>query len=111
MKKKKTMGRPASISEFFRRRYPKDYPKADKLIEDELINLGIAQQIYDIRQKAGLTQVQLAALVSTSPSVISRLEDADYGGHSLSMLKRIAWALDKTIELRFVDKKKKIRHA
>jgi hypothetical protein len=28
-------------------------------------------------------------------------EDADYEGHSLSMLKRIAEALDKRVEIRF----------
>jgi hypothetical protein len=34
--------------------------------------------------------------------VISRLEDADYEGHSLPMLRKIAHALNKRIEMRFV---------
>jgi hypothetical protein len=34
--------------------------------------------------------------------VISRLEDADYEGHSLSMLQRIAAALGQCIEIRFL---------
>ena len=55
------------------------------------------------RNKAGLTQAQLAKLIGTKQPVISQLEDADYGGHSLSMLKRIADALGKRIEIRFVD--------
>lgn len=64
----------------------------------------IAQQIYDLRIAAGLTQVQLAARVGTTASVISRLEDADYRGHSMGMLRRIAQALGKRVEVRFVDR-------
>jgi hypothetical protein len=33
--------------------------------------------------------------------VICRLEDADYEGHSLAMLRRIADALDQRVEIRF----------
>jgi hypothetical protein len=40
--------------------------------------------------------------VGTTQSVISKLEDADYEGHSLSMLKRIGTALHKGLEVRFV---------
>ena len=57
--------------------------------------------IYDVRQQAGLTQQGLAELVGTTQSAISRLEDADYGGHSLSMLQRIAIALNQKVEIRF----------
>jgi hypothetical protein len=34
--------------------------------------------------------------------VISRLEDAAYEGHSLSMLQRVAEALHRRIDIRFV---------
>jgi predicted transcriptional regulator len=44
--------------------------------------------------------------VGTSKSAICRLEDADYEGHSLSMLKRIAEALDKRVEIRFLPAKR-----
>src|SRR3990172_2831468 len=74
--------------------------------EDELLNARIASQIYDLRTKAGLTQSELAERVGTTASVICRLEDADYEGHSLSMLRRIADAVDKQIEIRFVPKKR-----
>lgn len=50
---------------------------------------------------SGLTQRELAALVGTTPSVICRLEDADYAGHSLSMPTRIAEALGRSMEIRF----------
>lgn len=37
--------------------------------------------------------------------MIARLEDADYQGHSLSMLQRIGNALGQRLELRFVTAK------
>lgn len=72
------------------------------LIAEETINVRIAQMIYDARSKAALTQKELAELVGTTQSVIARLEDADYEGHSLNMLNRIATALDKRIDIRFL---------
>jgi hypothetical protein len=44
----------------------------------------------------------LAKLVGTTASVICRLEDADYEGHSLAMLNRIAGALNKRVKIEFV---------
>ncbi len=87
-------------------RYVKDDAERIESFEDELLNARIAGQIYELRTKAGLTQRELAERVGTTPSVICRLEDADYEGHSLSMLRRIAEAVDKRIEIRFVSKKR-----
>lgn len=70
--------------------------------EQELINIEVAKRLYDLRTKAGLSQRELAKKVGTTASVICRLEDADYEGHSLSLLKRIAAAMDKRLEIRFV---------
>ena len=87
------------------------FVKGDKAREAEYaqyeIDLEVSQKIYDLRKKAKLTQKQLAEKVGTTPSVISRLESADYKGHSLSMLNRIAFALDKRVEVRLVPIKKK----
>jgi ribosome-binding protein aMBF1 (putative translation factor) len=68
------------------------------------INFEVAQMIYDARTRAGLSQSQLAALIGSKQSVIARLEDADYEGHSLTMLQRIAGALEQQLELRFVPR-------
>ncbi len=65
-------------------------------------SLQIARQLYALRIDAGLTQMQLASLVGTSHSVISRLEDDDYEGHSLNLLRKIAETLQMKIEVRFV---------
>lgn len=51
---------------------------------------------------ARLTLDQFAELVGLTQSVIARLEDADYDGHSLNMLNRIAAALNKRVDIRFV---------
>jgi transcriptional regulator with XRE-family HTH domain len=79
--------------------------------EEELFNAEIARKIYDLRTKAGLSQRELAKRVGTSASAICRLEDADYEGHSLFMLKRIAEALDKRVEIRFVSAKRRLQPA
>jgi len=85
-------------------------PEMIDLIEEERANLDIARKIYDLRTKAKLSQAQLAKKVGTTQSVISRLEDADYDGHSLAMLRRIASALERRIEIRFVPTHK-LQHA
>jgi transcriptional regulator with XRE-family HTH domain len=87
-------------------RYIGDDPERIESFEEELLNAEIARKIYDLRTKAGLSQRELAKKVGTSASAICRLEDADYDGHSLSMLKRIAEALDKRVEIRFLPAKR-----
>jgi ribosome-binding protein aMBF1 (putative translation factor) len=70
-------------------------------IERETVDAQVAQLIYDARTKAGLTQKQLASLIGTRQPNIARLEDADYEGHSLTMLQRIAEALNQRLEISF----------
>lgn len=83
----------------------KSHEMAD-LVEQEQANLDVAREIYELRIKAKLSQAELARKVGTTQSVISRLEDADYDGHSLAMLRRIASALEKRVEIRFVPSPK-----
>ena len=80
------------------------------LVEQEQANLDIARKICELRTKAKLSQAELARKVGTTQSVISRLEDADYDGHSLQMLRRIASALEKRVEIRFLPGPK-LQHA
>jgi ribosome-binding protein aMBF1 (putative translation factor) len=70
--------------------------------EQELVNVEAAQLLYDMRTKAGLSQRALAQRVGTTASVICRLEDAGYQGHTLGMLRRIAAALERRLELHAV---------
>ena len=78
--------------------------KPEKLAKLEKIRAenAVARKIYDLRMKAGLSQRAFAKLEGTTASVICRLEDADYEGHSMAMLNRIPAALDKRMEIRFV---------
>ena len=78
-------------------------PERIESFEQELLNAEIARKIYDLRTKADLSQRELAKRLGTTASVICRLENADYEGHSLSLLKRIAAALNKRLEIRFVS--------
>lgn len=78
-------------------------PDRIRSFNDELANANVARQLYDLRKEAGLSQRELAKRVGTTASVICRIEDADYEGHSLSMLRRIAAALDKRVEVRIVE--------
>ena len=79
-----------------------DDPELREMIAEETINAQVARMIYKARTAAGLTQKQLADMLGTQQSAIARLEDADYEGHSLGMLRRIAEALNQTLEVRFV---------
>ncbi len=83
-------------------RYVKGNRKRIRRIEREIEKAEVAAKIYEMRIHAGLSQIELAQRVKTSQSVISRLEDADYDGHSLSMLQRVARALHKKVEVRFI---------
>ncbi len=86
---------------------PERIAHLEKAREDD----EVARQLQMLRQNARLTQKQLASIVGTSPSVISRLEDADYEGHSMAMLRRIAAALNQRVELHFVPIRKKLQPA
>lgn len=87
----------SDAAQMLRNRYVKDDPERKASVEAERVNAEVARLIYSMRTEAELTQGQLAELVGTTQSVISRLEDADYDGHSLSMLNRIAEALQKRL--------------
>src|SRR5438094_9691246 len=91
--------------EILHRRYFEGKPEMLALLEQERVNAEVAQKVYDLRTAAGLSQRELAEKVATKPSVICRLEDADYQGHSLTMLQRIAAALGQKVEVNFVPAK------
>ena len=93
---------PVQASHILYRRYVGANPERRVAIESERVNSEIARLIIDLRTQAGLRQRELAELVGTTQSVISRLEDSDYSGHSLSMLHRIAKALNQKLQFSVV---------
>ena len=88
--------------EIMHRRYFKGRPEKLKVLEEARADEDVARKIFQLRTKARLTQEELAKVIGTTASVICRLEDSDYEGHSLAMLRRIAGALNKRVEIRFV---------
>ena len=62
----------------------------------------IAFQIINLREKAGLTQKELADLIGTSQSNIARLESADYTSYTWQTLEKITKALKARLEIRIV---------
>lgn len=85
-----------------RQRHYEGHPKREKELDEARVNARVARQIHVARTTAGLTQRQLGAMIGTTASVICRLENDDYQGHSLAILQRIAAALELRVEIRFV---------
>jgi len=99
MKTKKT----ANALEIIHRRYYKGKPDRLASLKRERVNAKIARELYALRVRNKMTQKQLASRVGTTPSVISRLENADYTGHSLSMIQRIAASFNRQVDVKFVS--------
>ena len=61
----------------------------------------VALQIAALREKAGLSQKDLARKLKTSQQQISRLESPSYEGHSLANLRRVAEVLHARVRVVF----------
>ena len=81
-----------NFGDVIRRRLADD-PELRAGVESEAFNIDVAALIFSARKIANLTQAQLAKRVGTTQSVIARIEDADYDGHSHEMLTKSAAAL------------------
>ena len=78
-------------------------------LAEERAKAAVARQIYQLRTTRGLTQKQLAEMIGTKQPVIARLEDADYQGHSLAILFRIAAALGCSLSVGFTARSRAAR--
>ena len=74
-------------------------PTYRKALARTLQQIDLAVLVREMREEAGLTQTELAKKAGTTQSVIARLEDAEYTGHSLTMLERIATACGVALKL------------
>ncbi len=63
---------------------------------------SLAIRLARLRRERGLTQEQLAEMVGTRQQNIARIEDPDYSGHSLSLLRRVARALGMVVHVEFI---------
>jgi len=80
-------------------------PERIAAYEETSADCDVGRAIRELRTKAKISQRELAKRVGTTASVICRLEDADYEGHSFAMLRRVADAVGKQVVLRFVPRR------
>ena len=111
MQRKKRKGTTDAVEILHRRYYYRGKPGRLAALERARADDHVARKIAALRTEAGLSQRQLAKLIGTTASVICRLEDADYEGHSLAMLNRIAAALNRRVEIHFVSAERRLRSA
>jgi transcriptional regulator with XRE-family HTH domain len=71
----------------------------------------VAIQIAALREKAGLSQKDLARQLGTSQQQVSRLESPGYEGHSLASLRRVAEALGAEVRVILEPRKPKPKAA
>ena len=79
-----------------------EFKKEYEAIQPEM---DITRAILDARIQAGLTQSQLSERSGISQADISRLENGTRN-QSLALLKRLAEAMDSTLRIEFVPKKR-----
>ena len=94
------MARSKNLGDAIRKKLANDRNLADA-VENARLDFNIGSEVYRVRTELGITQKELAALLGTQQSVIARMEDADYDGHSVKLLRRIAAATGKRLEIRF----------
>ena len=79
-----------------------DFKKEYEALQPEM---NITRTILDARIRAGMTQMELAETSGISQADICRLEKGTRNP-SIALLKRLAEAMDSTLRIEFVPKKK-----
>lgn len=84
---------------------------SDRLATDVLASedSALGELVKELRIKAGLSQRELARRVGTTASVICRLENHEYRGHSIDMLRRIGQSVGMKVVVGYVPIRPNIR--
>ncbi len=82
-------------------------PEVKKEYEDLDVLYEIKRQVISLRKEKGLSQKEMAELIGTKQSAISRLENEDYNP-SVELLSKIAKAFDKELEVKIKDKNEEV---
>ncbi|MBV8782133.1 MAG: helix-turn-helix transcriptional regulator [Phycisphaerae bacterium] len=90
-----------SASSLIRQKFYDGHPDRIARLEKARQSIALGDQIRRAREAAGMTQAELAEIINTKPSAISRLEDADYEGYSVKTLRKIAEAVHMWISIEF----------
>jgi DNA-binding transcriptional regulator YiaG len=75
-------------------------PEFKRSFQREFFKLRLGYQIHKLREKSGLTQVELARRLKTSQGAVTRLESGNYTSYSLSTLQKIAFVTGATLDIR-----------
>ena len=76
-------------------------PRHRDAIEELMTELDVRQDLIQLREQTGLTQVQLAERLGTTQSVIARLEGKKTANVELKTLVRVAAALGARVRISF----------
>lgn len=101
--------RTTSAQKIMRRRFENGSPERVAEREKAGREMALGMKIRQLREEAGWTQQQLADKIGTQPSAISRIEDADYDSHTVSLLERVAEALEMVLVVDFQPKRQGAR--
>jgi transcriptional regulator with XRE-family HTH domain len=84
-------------------RLRKDFESEDSryAYADNLVNTFVSAQIKALRERGNLSQEELAELIGTKQSGISRLERADYSAWKIETLRRLARAFGVRVRISF----------
>ena len=74
-------------------------PEVVKELEKNAVEYKVVREIVNARKELNLTQAQLAQLVGTKQSNISRLESGEYNP-TIEFLSKIAQAMGKNLDIR-----------
>lgn len=96
--------RTTSAREIISRRFYDHRPARVAEREQTHREMALGIKIRQLREEAGMTQRALAKKIGTQPSAISRIEDADYDAHSMSLLQKVADALNMLLLVDFAPR-------
>ena len=83
-------------------------PEFKKAWDDLSPEFQILKAMIKAREKAGMSQTELARRLGTKQSVISRLERGAFSKATLETIKKVADVLDKRLVIKLEDKKEKL---
>lgn len=98
-----TKRRTTSARELLRRRAFEGRPEREAVLREVRIQMSLGDKIRKLREEHCLTQKELADRIQTHASAISRLESAEYDGHSVDTLRRIAEAFGLLLLVDFIE--------